>query len=274
MLTKNLSCYFFKLTKFSWKKIPVQIHNHSNLSTGKNGFSHIMIDTSELNDFPEAQKIATRKIFEFQNKMWEEMFKYQIKYRDDMWKIKNDEILKFQKEKEDEKINLLKENEVEIKKLLKEYEDMKINLNIQIEKLQQEVKQHIQSLLYIKYMCNIKGALDFIHTQILENKHSLFTESMDKSLQYLSQDKEFTKLLQKTCKDNNIQYDGIQKCMNSLYQTALKTFHARERKVIINAQNWSPNEVLLLGVIFHHYKIPFLYYDDDNSKAIYPYKLE
>jgi hypothetical protein len=93
------------------------MYNYSSLSANANKFSHIDIDLSNLEDFPQFKKNIQCKVFDLKNKMWEEMNKE------------------------------------------------KISLNIQIEKLQQQIKQK-EKLLLQKDIYNIKNALEYIYKQV------------------------------------------------------------------------------------------------------------
>lgn len=62
----------------------------------------------------------------------------------------------------------------------------------------------------------------------------------------------------KTCENNYLRFDDVQKYVGGLYHNASKHFHGHD-KVIVDAQSWSANEVLSLSVIFEHFKIPCLF---------------
>lgn len=96
---------------------------------------------------------------------------------------------------------------------------------------------------------------------------------MNKILEQLSQDKQFTLFLEKVCEKNDFQYTAVQRCAEDFHQTVSKSFQTYNPCVkIIDARSWTPNEVLLLGAIYHHYKIPFIYHDNENKLVSYPYK--
>ena len=131
----------------------------------------------------------------------------------------------------------------------------------ELDKLGHGAEDCVQSLLQVEHKCYIRGALEFIRTQVMifmfvclsvlairfldteipllphtfhdrqilaKDMFIIFAEPVDKALKFLSQDEKF---LQKA-------YD--------LYHNASKFF--------------SKQSFFLLGVIFRHYKIPFLYY--------------
>jgi len=109
---------------------------------------------------------------------------------------------------------------------------------------------------------------------LAQNKSALYTKPVDKVLELLSQDNQFIKFLQKTCEDNDLKYDDVHKHLGGLYHTASKSFNAHNQEAIIDSRSWSSNEILLLGAIFHYYKIPFSYYNNEHKLVNYPYKFK
>src|SRR5437660_12887803 len=101
-----------------------------------------------------------------------------------------------------------------------------------------------------------------------------FTEPVDKALMRLSQDEAFVKILQKACEDNHLRYDDAQRCIKGLYHSASKDFHGHEQLIVIDSRSWSINEVLVLGVIFRHFNIPFEYCNSDGKVDDYPYMVQ
>ncbi|RIA98071.1 hypothetical protein C1645_850591 [Glomus cerebriforme] len=260
MLTRLfISHYVFK--KHLWKKTLVWTCNYSSLPANNKDISEFDIDLTELKDFPETKKIVIQKIFDFKNNLWIKTFEQCKDSSNMMWKKEDTETLEREKAK---KLASQEKNEFEKMNLLKEQENL-----IQLSKFQKEVEQHAQSLLQIRQ----RNPFEFIYVQILEkNKNVIYTKPVNKVLEYFSQNKKFTNLLQKACRDNNLHYCDVQKCVGDLHYIASKFFHAHCQEIIISEQSWSPNEILLLGVIFYHFKIPFLYYDSEYKLANYPYK--
>jgi hypothetical protein len=90
---------------------------------------------------------------------------------------------------------------------------------------------------------------------------------------HLPQDEEFKSFLVKVCENNIFQYNDVQKCAENFHNTASKFFQNYNPNVkIIDARSWTSNEILLLGTIYHHYKIPFIYHDNEHKLVNYPYK--
>jgi len=107
----------------------------------------------------------------------------------------------------------------------------------------------------------------------LNNSPPIFEEPVDKTLLRLSQDNNFTNYLQKACHENHLRFDDVKRCIGGLYHTASKNFHGHNGKITINAQSWSTNEVLSLGVIFEYFKIQWSYRNADGVLNIFPYKI-
>src|SRR3954452_13699892 len=97
-------------------------------------------------------------------------------------------------------------------------------------------------------------------------------EPNDTSLKKLSEDNDFIKNIKRACEINRIRYEDVQRCMGGLYHNASKSFHGHIDDVVIDSRSWSSNEVLLLGVLFEHYKIPYVYFDIHGKIADFPYK--
>lgn len=60
--------------------------------------------------------------------------------------------------------------------------------------------------------------------------------------------------------------------MGGLYHNASKNYHGHMNDIIID-QQWSSNEIFIIGVIYEHYKIPFGYHNEDGELEKYPYDL-
>ncbi|CAI2191159.1 13082_t:CDS:2, partial [Funneliformis geosporum] len=188
----------------------------------------------------------------------------------DLLEKKNNEREDLLEKKEKEQRDLLEKKNNEREDLLEKKE----NLRVELENFRHIAEDRAHSILQMKHMCNVRGALEFIRAQILAKDMSIvFTETLDKALNRLSQDEKFTKYLQKACEDNSLRYEDVQKCVGGLYHSTSKHFHGHEQKVIIDSRTWATNEIFLLGVIFRHYKVPFEYCNTDGKLEHYPYKL-
>ncbi|CAG8785446.1 9171_t:CDS:2, partial [Dentiscutata erythropus] len=173
------------------------------------------------------------------------------------------------KESNEEKLLSLKESNEEKLLSLKESNEEKLlslteNKNQELNKANNLAENRAQSLLQTKHMVNVRGALEFVRAQILsKDKSIVFTEPVDNALKRLSQDEDFIKILKKACEDNDLRYDDVQHCIRGLYHSASKHFHGHEPQIVIDSRTWSSNEVFVLGIIFHHFKIPFDYCNGD-----------
>ncbi|PKY31880.1 hypothetical protein RhiirB3_490287 [Rhizophagus irregularis] len=282
-----------------WKNLVwTHKHNYSIYPENKD-ITRFNIDLRVLDDYPTLKNVVIRMMFEFQHRLWEEMHAKQKEYfekkeaekiiqvKKETEKIiqekkETEKIIQEKKEtekiiqekNEDEKIiqekneaeelmlqekKKIKESEYEADKLklLKENVDKVNNLNIQIEKLENEVEKYKK----YKQQC----ILEFIRAQSLQSSTEK-TKPLNKILEQLSQDKQFTLFLEKVCEKNDFQYTAVQRCAEDFHQTVSKSFQTYNPCVkIIDARSWTRNEVLLLGAIYHHYKIPFIYHDNENN---------
>ncbi|CAG8613061.1 25657_t:CDS:2, partial [Dentiscutata erythropus] len=195
-----------------------------------------------------------------------------------LMKSKEKEMLSLMESKEKEKLSLMESKEKEKLSLMeskeKEHKKELSSLTNEFNEVKNLVENRTQSLLQMKNMVNVRGALEFIRAQILKKDKSIvFTEPIDKALMRLSQDKDFIKILKKACEDNGLRYDDVQHCIRGLYHSASKHFHGHEPQIVIDSRSWTSNEVFVLGIIFRHFKIPFSYCNGDGQPDYYPYKL-
>lgn len=97
---------------------------------------------------------------------------------------------------------------------------------------------------------------------------------MDRALKALSDDEQFKRFLLKACTDNNLRFDDVKRCLGGLYAAVSKSFYGRdEHDIIIDENNWSADEIFVLGAIFKYYKIPFLYQNKFKHRVDFPFKL-
>ncbi|CAI2171526.1 10487_t:CDS:2 [Funneliformis geosporum] len=274
----SVSTFALKLSRFLWRrashytlcicKLRLPLLNFRwtrGYSSNKeisyvNSHNFSFIDLTELANNPKAQNNVINQIDQLLEKKEKEQ-------RD----LLRDLLEKKEKEQKELLRDLLEKKEKEQRDLLEkknnEHEDL-------LEKKNNEPEDRAHSILQMKHMCNVRDALEFIRAQILAKDMSIvFTETLDKALNRLSQDEKFTKYLQKACEDNRLQYEDVQKCVGGLYHSTSKHFHGHEQKVIIDSRTWATNEIFLLGVIFRHYKVPFEYCNTDGKLEHYPYKL-
>ncbi|GBC01011.1 hypothetical protein RclHR1_04030006 [Rhizophagus clarus] len=261
-----------------WKSKLMWIHKHNySILPNNRDVNRFGIDLKEIDNFPEVKNTVIRAMFEFQNNLWRELFEHQIKFLDeklreshekkeaeklDIQEKKEAEKLMLQKEKEVERFVYQKEHEAEKSKLFRENVDQMIDLKTQIERLRNEVEKY-------KQQCTI----EFIRAQQMQQVLVRNAKPLNKILEHLSQDKQFTSFLEKVCENNHIQYNDVQKSADNLRHTVSTFFNNYNPYVnIIDAQSWTSNEVLLLGAIYHHYKIPFIYHDNEHKLVNYPYR--
>ncbi|CAJ0890884.1 15478_t:CDS:2 [Entrophospora sp. SA101] len=155
----------------------------------------------------------------------------------------------------------------------KEYK--KSELSNSITNFKNDIKYRTELLLQSKRMCNVRGALEFIRSMIqLQDKTTSFCDPTDSDLMKLAQDAKFVSYLKQICLANNSQYKDVEKCMGGLYHTVSKQLHGHDKNIEIHAQDWSVNEVLALGALFHYYNIPYYYYDEEGQLTEYPYILQ
>ncbi|CAJ0892524.1 14498_t:CDS:2, partial [Entrophospora sp. SA101] len=133
-----------------------------------------------------------------------------------------------------------------------------------------DIKYRTELLLRSKRMCNVKGALEFIRSM---DKTTSFRDPTDSVLMKLVQDAKFVSYLKQICLANNSRYKDVEKCMGGLYHTVSKQLHGHDKDIEIDARDWSVNEVLTLGALFHYYNIPY-YYDEEGQLTEYLYILQ
>ncbi|CAG8672144.1 5648_t:CDS:2, partial [Paraglomus occultum] len=133
----------------------------------------------------------------------------------DLEEAKQREIMALGEAKQREIINVIEKKESE-----------KSDLRNHITHLEIDVKTRTESLLRSRRMCNVRGALEFIRSEIRsQHKTVSFREPTDNILMGLTKDTKFVSVLQQTCTLNNTQYKDVQKCMGGLYHTASKQLH-------------------------------------------------
>ncbi|CAI2178616.1 10765_t:CDS:2 [Funneliformis geosporum] len=181
-------------------------------------------------------------------------------------------------------ISLKKKVELHDKKI--ELHEKKIELsnekfNLYERKENERVEEKIdflsrtQKLLQIKNLCNVRGALEFIRSQIILSsiKNLSFSEPNDKALKVLSDNEEFIKELTHACEANFLRYNDVQRSLGGLYHAASKNFHGHEKDIVIDSRSFTKNEVFVLGVLFRHFNVPFNYCDENGKLVEYPYKV-
>ncbi|CAG8794634.1 7178_t:CDS:2, partial [Dentiscutata erythropus] len=143
------------------------------------------------------------------------------------------ELLSLTESNKKELLSLIESNKKEILSLMESNKKKLLSLtkskNNKFYEIKKLAEDRAISLLYMRDMCNIKGALELIRTQI-------------RALIHLFQDEDFIKILKKACEDNDLWYDDIQNCIRGLYYSASKQFYRREYQVVIDSQSWSSNE--------------------------------
>ncbi|CAJ0902584.1 12049_t:CDS:2 [Entrophospora sp. SA101] len=136
--------------------------------------------------------------------------------------------------------------------------------------------QNYQIVLRILRMIS-NTALNFFYDQKgctrLQDKTTSFRDPTDSVLMKLVQDAKFVSYLKQICLANNSRYKDVEKCMGGLYHTVSKQLHGHDKDIEIDARDWSVNEVLTLGALFHYYNIPY-YYDEEGQLTEYLYILQ
>ncbi|CAG8581434.1 410_t:CDS:2 [Funneliformis caledonium] len=131
-------------------------------------------------------------------------------------------------------------------------------------------------LFKLRRITNIRAALEFIRGRIIYKKAIDpldIHEPIDNLLEAtLNEDADFKECLGKTCKVNNVTTDAVKKCIGGLYHTSSKGLHGYD-KIAIRAKDWEVNEIIALGLIFKYYRIPFIYWDEPDREAKFPYEL-
>ncbi|CAI2187446.1 19314_t:CDS:2 [Funneliformis geosporum] len=230
------------------------------------------IDLTELDDNPSVQNNIKHKIFQLVKKMEAEKYEIILKIMEIKEADKLKTVERVMKMNEDEKFETIKREEAEKRTIVEKKEAEKQAIvekkEADNQKALWEAKEYRQSILRLENTGSIRGALEFIRSKILLNRSpSIFEEPVDKTLLRLSQDKNFTNYLQKACHENHLRFDDVKRCVGGLYHTASKNFHGHG-KITINAQSWSTNEVLSLGVIFEYFKIQWSYCNADDESNI------
>ncbi|CAG8759206.1 26171_t:CDS:2 [Gigaspora margarita] len=294
----------FKFVRLSRRRVPTNFQwTRGYLSNNEVDKSRFQLDLTELSDNPKVQNYIVSKFIQLQENLLERKEKDLLSLAQSLMQSKEDKISSLMQSNEDKILSLMQDNKKEIlskeqdykkeisslmqdnkKEILSLMQDNKkeilslaqskdkeyLSLMNELNDLKHLAENRAQMLLQMKHKSNVRGALEFIRAQ---DTSIVFTEPVDKALKRLSQDENFIKTLREACEDNGLRYDDVQNCIRGLYHSASKHFHGREQQVVIDSRDWSSNEVFVLGIMFRHFKIPFLYCNEDGKLDDYPYKL-
>jgi len=175
-----------------------------------------------------------------------------------------DVVLRCKNETLAEKDKLLAEKD-NAAKILSAERDKLLSKVLESEHLRLQLTLANKELLEAKGLLSVRGALEFCRGQLLSRGNSTadfqISDKGDKIFSALEGNKDFKKLLKDTCerKKNGSKY--ITNALTGIWSTASKHYHGRESSVAIHASTYSPDECIVLVVIFSWFNIPFQYYN-------------